>query len=121
MLPPGIGAVDVPDKKTGKMEQYITLSTPEALAGLAQMGVLEAHPWGSQNDDLEHPDRLIFDLDPDESLPWSAVTDAAEEVRSRLKKAGSDYFSEDDRGQGTACGGADCSGAYVGGDQADGA
>ena len=62
-LPPGIGAVDVPDKKTGVIEPYITLSTPEALAGLAQMGVLEVHPWGSRNDDLEHPDRLIFDLE----------------------------------------------------------
>ena len=88
MLPPGIGAVDVPDKKTGKIEPYITLTTREALAGLAQMGVLEVHPWGSCNDDLEHPDRLIFDLDPDEALPWSAVTEAAAEVRKRLKKAG---------------------------------
>ena len=41
------------------------------------MGVLEVHPWGSRNDDLEHPDRLIFDLDPDESLPWPVLTEAA--------------------------------------------
>jgi len=46
LLPSGIGAVDVPDKKTGEIEPYITLSTAEALAGLAQMGVLEVHPWG---------------------------------------------------------------------------
>ena len=60
MLPPGIGPVDVPDKKTGEIEPYITLSNAEALAGLAQMGVLEVHPWGSRNDDLEHPDRIII-------------------------------------------------------------
>ena len=100
MLPPGIGGVDVPDKKTGKVEQYITLDTTEALAGLAQMGVLEVHPWGSRNDDLEHPDRLIFDLDPDETLPWSAVTDAADEVRSRLKKAGLTTFLKTTGGKG---------------------
>ena len=38
------------DKKTGKIEQYITLSKPETLAALAQLGVLEIHPWGSRND-----------------------------------------------------------------------
>jgi bifunctional non-homologous end joining protein LigD len=100
MLPPGIGGIDVPNKKTGVMEPYITLDTPEALAGLAQMGVLEVHPWGSRNDDLEHPDRLIFDLDPDESLPWSAVTDAAAEVRSRLRKAGLTTFLKTTGGKG---------------------
>jgi bifunctional non-homologous end joining protein LigD len=92
MLPTGIGSVDVPDKKTGIPEAYITLETVEALAGLAQMGVLEVHPWGSRNDDLEHPDRLIFDLDPDESLPWTTLCAAAAEVRTRLKKAGLKSF-----------------------------
>jgi bifunctional non-homologous end joining protein LigD len=100
MLPPGIVAVNVPDKKTGKIEPYITLSTAEALAGLAQMGVLEVHPWGSRNDDLEHPDRLIFDLDPDESLPWSAVTEAAADVRARLKKLGLTSFLKTTGGKG---------------------
>ena len=100
MLPPGIGSVPVPDKKTGQIEPYITLSTPEALAGLAQMGVLEVHPWASQNDDLEHPDRLIFDLDPDESLTWSTVTEAAAEVRARLKKLGLTGFLKTTGGKG---------------------
>jgi bifunctional non-homologous end joining protein LigD len=92
MLPPGIGAVDVPDKKTGVPEPYITLNTAEALAGLAQLGVLEVHPWGSKNNDLEHPDRIIFDLDPDESLTWPTLTAAAAEVRKRLKQAGLESF-----------------------------
>jgi bifunctional non-homologous end joining protein LigD len=99
-LPPGIGSVDVPDKKTGVIEPYITLSTPEALAGLAQLGVLEVHPWGSRNDSLEHPDRLIFDLDPDEQLPWSTVTAAALDVRARLKKLGLASFLKTTGGKG---------------------
>jgi len=92
MLPPGIGAVQVPDKKTGKPESYITLDSAAALAGMAQMGVLEVHPWGSRNQDLEHPDRLIFDLDPDESIPWPALCAAASEVRKRLKNKGLESF-----------------------------
>ncbi len=100
MLPPGVGSVDVPDKKTGAIEPYITLSTPEALAGLAQMGVLEIHPWGSRNTDLEHPDRVIFDLDPDEDLPWPVITAAALEVRDRLKKLGLESFLKTTGGKG---------------------
>jgi bifunctional non-homologous end joining protein LigD len=104
MLPPGIGSVSVPDKKTGAIEPYITLAdktaTPEALASLAQLGVLEVHPWGSRNEDLEHPDRLIFDLDPDESLTWPTVTSAAAEVRARLKKLGLTSFLKTTGGKG---------------------
>jgi bifunctional non-homologous end joining protein LigD len=99
-LPDGIGTVMVPDKKTGKPEPYITLDTREALAGLAQMGVLEVHPWGSKNEDLEHPDRIILDLDPDESLPWSAVTEAAADVRARFRKLGLEGFLKTTGGKG---------------------
>ncbi len=99
-LPPGIRSVDVPDKKTGVIEPYITLDTPETLAAVAQLGVLEIHPWGSRNSNLEHPDRLIFDLDPDESLTWPNVTEAAADVRARLKKLGLTSFLKTTGGKG---------------------
>jgi bifunctional non-homologous end joining protein LigD len=99
MAPPGIESVDVPDK-AGKIEPYFTLSTAEALAGLAQMGVLEAHPWGSRNDDLEHPDRIIFDLDPDLSISWARLAESADEVRKRLKKLGLESFLKSTGGKG---------------------
>jgi len=100
MLPPGIESVDVPDKKTGKIEPYITLSTPEALTSLAQLGVLELHPWGSRNDDLEHPDRIIIDLDPDAAISWPTLAAAAAEVRKRLKKLGLESFLKSTGGKG---------------------
>jgi len=100
MVPPGIGAINVPDKKTGKPEPYITLSTPEAVAGLAQMGVLEVHPWGSRNDNLEHPDRIIIDLDPDTAISWSTLTASAAEVRKQLKKLGLEAFLKGTGGKG---------------------
>jgi bifunctional non-homologous end joining protein LigD len=100
MLPPGIGAVDVPNKKTGKIEPYITLSTAEALAGLAQMGVLEVHPWGSRNDDLEHPDRIIIDLDPDPAISWTQLAESAAEVRKQFKKLGLESFLKSTGGKG---------------------
>ena len=100
MLPKEIETVQVPDKKTGKLEPYITLHTREALAGLAQLGVLEVHPWGSRNEDLEHPDRIIIDLDPDEALGWETLTEAAGEVRKRLKRLGLESFLKTTGGKG---------------------
>ena len=99
-LPTGVESVDVPDKKTGKKEPYITLSTAEAVAGLAQMGVLEVHPWGSKNDNLERPDMIIFDLDPDAEISWRTLADSAAEVRRQLKSLGLESFLKTTGGKG---------------------
>lgn len=92
MLPKGVESVDVKSKKTGKIEPYITLFTPEALVGLAQMRVLEIHPWGSRNDDLERPDRIIIDLDPDPAIPWQTLASSAQEVREAFRQLGFESF-----------------------------
>ncbi|MGA8938812.1 MAG: DNA ligase D [Acidobacteriaceae bacterium] len=91
-LPPGIKTIEIQDKTSSKPEPYITLNTREALISLAQLSVLEIHPWGSTNDNLEHPDRLIFDLDPDPDLPWLTLAAAAAELRQRLKNTGLESF-----------------------------
>ena len=100
MLPKGVGSVMVSDKKGGTPEPYITLNSAEALAGLAQMSVLEIHPWGSCNADLERPNRIIIDLDPDESLPWEEVCEAAHEVRSLLQAMNLQSFVKTTGGKG---------------------
>ena len=100
LLPKGVGSVMVADKKGGAPEPYITLNDAEALAGLAQMSVLEIHPWGSRNEHLEQPDRIIIDLDPDESLPWTAVAEAAAQVRELLTALGLESFLKTTGGKG---------------------
>jgi bifunctional non-homologous end joining protein LigD len=99
-VPPGIETIQIADKKTGETEPYITLSTREALAGLAQMGVLEVHPWGSRNGDLEHPDRIIFDLDPGENVSWATLAASTDETRKLLKKVGLESFLKSTGGKG---------------------
>jgi bifunctional non-homologous end joining protein LigD len=100
MLAPGVESIDIPDKMTGKAEPYITISKPEALAGLAQMSVLEVHPWGARNDDLEHPDRIIIDLDPDAAISWRTLASSAAEVRRQLKRMGLESFLKSTGGKG---------------------
>ncbi|MBV8631381.1 MAG: DNA ligase D [Silvibacterium sp.] len=99
-LPANIESVGIRDKKSGKVEPYITLSTPETLAGLAQLGVLEIHPWGSCNDNLERPDRIIIDLDPDPAIPWSTLAGSAEDIREQLKSLGLESWLKTTGGKG---------------------
>jgi bifunctional non-homologous end joining protein LigD len=81
-------------------ETYVYIEGVEGLVGLAQAGVIEIHPWGARIDDLDKPDRLIFDLDPDPSVTWSGVVAAAETVRLLLRELGLESFARVTGGKG---------------------
>jgi bifunctional non-homologous end joining protein LigD len=100
MLPADIGSIEIVDKKTGAPEPYITLSTEKAFVELAQLGVLEVHPWGSRNTSIEEPDWIVFDLDPGSAIGWKTLTNAAAEVRERLKHLGLESFLKTTGGNG---------------------
>ena len=57
------------------------------------MGSIEFHGWGSHVDDVERPDRMVFDLDPDEGLDYAAVQSAATHIRDRLSDIGLTSFA----------------------------
>jgi bifunctional non-homologous end joining protein LigD len=101
-MPSGIDSVPVTVKKGAKPERelYVTVSKREGLVGLAQMGVLELHPWGSSNKSLEQPDRIIIDLDPDPDLPWKQLVASAIEVRDLMKHLGLETFVKSTGGKG---------------------
>jgi bifunctional non-homologous end joining protein LigD len=58
------------------------------LLGLVEIGVIELHPWNASIDDIEHPDMLVFDLDPDEGIAWEFVIETALRLRRMLKEEG---------------------------------
>jgi bifunctional non-homologous end joining protein LigD len=84
----------------GEKEKMLTLDGLDGLIDLVQASVLEIHPWGSTFARLEKPDRLIFDLDPGEDVPWSAVVEAAFDVRGRLEELGLASFVKTSGGKG---------------------
>jgi bifunctional non-homologous end joining protein LigD len=99
-VPKSVETVEVRNRKTGKVEPYITLSTPTTLADLAQLGVLEIHPWGSRNEDLERPDRIVIDLDPDAAISWPVLASSAADVRQQLLNIGLQSFLKTTGGKG---------------------
>jgi bifunctional non-homologous end joining protein LigD len=85
---------------TGDNEPMLAIADVTGLMSLVQGGVVEIHPWGSTIDHLEKPDRLIFDLDPGENVPWEAVIEAAHDVRERLAAFGLQSFVKTSGGKG---------------------
>jgi len=65
---------------------YLTVRDQAGLLALVQMGVLEIHVWGAQADRIEQPDRMVFDLDPHPSTPWTDMIDLARRVRASLER-----------------------------------
>ncbi len=99
-VPAGIKTVSIRSRKTHKKEDYLTVDSTEGLIGLAQMGVLEIHTWGSRNESLEKPDRIVFDLDPDAAIPWKTLAETAREFKRRLAKMGLTSFLKSTGGKG---------------------
>ena len=81
-------------------EDILFIDDLEGLIALVQSGVLEIHAWGSPMQNPETPDRIVMDLDPAEDVPWTALIDAALEVRERLGDAGLESFVKTTGGKG---------------------
>ncbi len=81
-------------------EPFPVIEDVGGLIALVQTGTVEIHPWGSRIDAVERPDRVTFDLDPDEGLDWSRVTEGAIDVRDALTEIGLQSFVKTTGGKG---------------------
>src|SRR5690606_3631131 len=78
----------------------LAVDSLDGLIGLVQGAALEIHGWQARLDSLEKPDQMVIDLDPGEGVAWSAVLDAAREVRARLEDANLHAFVKATGGKG---------------------
>jgi bifunctional non-homologous end joining protein LigD len=69
-------------------ETYMALDGAVGLHTAAQFGAIELHGWMSRIGALDAPDRMVFDLDPDEGLPFEEVKRAAADIAKALKEIG---------------------------------
>jgi bifunctional non-homologous end joining protein LigD len=90
----------VPIKEKKKVDDYLVVDDERGLVALAQMSILEIHTWNSKTDALEQPDRVVFDLDPAEDLPWRRVVEAAFLMRDSLDALGLKSFVQTTGGKG---------------------
>jgi bifunctional non-homologous end joining protein LigD len=83
--------------KTG---EYLVADSAEAVVSLAQMGVVEIHTWNSTAEDLERPNRIVWDLDPGPSTRWTDVVAGARLLRRVLRAIGLEAWVKTTGGRG---------------------
>jgi len=75
-------------EKDGHLEEYIYVDDAAGILSCVQMGAIEFHGWCSLASDVEAPERLVIDLDPDEGLGFEAVKQGAKDIRRKLADLG---------------------------------
>src|SRR5438045_6488122 len=64
-------------KREGGEGVRVWVDDIEGLIGLVVMDAVELHPWAATVDDIERPDRLVFDLDPGPGVAWEFLAETA--------------------------------------------
>jgi bifunctional non-homologous end joining protein LigD len=79
-------------EKDGHIEDYLYFEDQAGVLACVQMGTIEFHGWGSKVADVEKPDRIVFDLDPDAGLDFGLVKKAARDIKTHLADMGLTTF-----------------------------
>jgi bifunctional non-homologous end joining protein LigD len=90
----------IPIMENGKEKTGLAIDSATGLISLAQMGSLEIHSWGCLIEQMEQPDLMVLDLDPDPAVAWKSVVEAAFQIRLFLQSLGLISFIKTTGGKG---------------------
>jgi len=79
-------------KEEGGKVEYVVIDKPATLVYLANQNCITPHVWLSKTDNLNKPDKMIFDLDPAEKLTFTAIQDVAKKLKDLLDALGLPSF-----------------------------
>jgi bifunctional non-homologous end joining protein LigD len=81
------------EQKNGRTEQYLYVESAEEITACARVQTVEFHGWGSRAGEVETPDRLVIDLDPDPKLGFEKVKEAAFQLHRSFDALGLESFA----------------------------
>ena len=85
---------------SGRSADEICPTEPAVLAWAAQMGTITFHPWPVRRADVDHPDELRIDLDPQPGADFSDVVEVATELRALFDEINLTGFPKTSGGRG---------------------
>lgn len=94
------GVVQLPRDLDPDHPPLMEVQGAPGLLAAAQMNAVEFHTWNARKDRIDRPDRMTFDLDPGEGVPWEQVQEAASLVQVLLKELGLPAFLKTSGGKG---------------------
>lgn len=77
---------------SGRTAESLKVTEVAAIAYCANLGTIDFHPWQVRASDVEHPDELRVDLDPQPGVGFDAVRKAAFLTRDVLEELGMPGF-----------------------------
>lgn len=95
----GVVTIDIKNSDS-EYDEYFYIENATGLISEAQMGTLEFHTWGSRADNLEKPDIMVFDLDPDEGMELARVRQGVKDLKSILDELALTSFLKTSGGKG---------------------
>ena len=87
-------------EESGTNANYLVVEDLPGLMELVQFNALEFHPWGSHAKEPDRADRVVFDLDPGEGVPFSEIKKAAKDIRKLLEQLELESFLRVSGGKG---------------------
>ncbi|QQX87180.1 DNA ligase D [Cupriavidus necator] len=78
----------------------LEIVSAEALVTAAQLNVVEFHTWNTSKRSIDRPNRIVFDLDPGEGVPWAQMQEAATLMKALLDELGLASFLKTSGGKG---------------------
>ena len=86
IVPDWIETVEITNSR-GKKNEYLLCQDEDTLLYMVNLGCIEINPWSSSLPQLNHPDFMIFDLDPVE-VKFSNVVKLAYEFKTLFERLG---------------------------------
>ncbi len=80
---PALKKIILPNTEN-KKDDYYYITDVNGLISEAQMNSIEFHIWGSNVSDLENPNYMVFDLDPDEKLSLTKLRQGVKDLKQIL-------------------------------------
>jgi len=84
-VPDWIKKVKIFSESEEREIEYMICRDEDSLIYMANLGCIEINPWNSSLRNLENPDYMVFDIDP-QDLPFSAAVKVAQETKKILDK-----------------------------------
>lgn len=95
----GLRMMPIKEKKNER-EDFFYMEDADGLITSVQMGTLEFHIWGSSVDQLEKPDMMVFDLDPEEGMDLEKVREGVRDMKKVLDELSLTSFLKTSGGKG---------------------